>query len=104
MAGQYHFPVGLFSGGAAPSVSSPISRTSSTLLPSCADYMVYTRGSKEDFDRFARVADDERWSWNNLLPYMRKVCCPIMPLNFSEPLWIHRMRNSHSLQTITIQK
>ncbi|KAJ7217681.1 alcohol oxidase, partial [Mycena pura] len=39
---------------------------------SSVNYMVYTRGSKEDFDRFARVADDERWSWNNLLPYMRK--------------------------------
>ncbi|KAJ6594356.1 aryl-alcohol-oxidase from pleurotus Eryingii, partial [Mycena capillaripes] len=35
------------------------------------DYMVYTRGSKEDFDRFARVADDERWSWNSLVPYMK---------------------------------
>ncbi|KAJ7497721.1 alcohol oxidase [Mycena latifolia] len=35
-------------------------------------YMVYTRGSKEDFDRFARVAGDERWSWDSLIPYMRK--------------------------------
>ncbi|KAJ6587189.1 aryl-alcohol oxidase [Mycena vulgaris] len=34
--------------------------------------MVYTRGSKEDFDRFARVTGDEGWSWDNLIPYMRK--------------------------------
>ncbi|KAJ7141459.1 alcohol oxidase [Mycena epipterygia] len=34
--------------------------------------MVYTRGSKEDFDRFARVTGDEGWSWDSLIPYMRK--------------------------------
>ncbi|KAJ7198569.1 alcohol oxidase [Mycena pura] len=39
---------------------------------SSVNYMTYTRGSKEDFNRFARVADDERWSWDNLVPYMRK--------------------------------
>ncbi|KAF7322083.1 GMC oxidoreductase [Mycena kentingensis (nom. inval.)] len=37
-----------------------------------ADYMVYTRGSKEDWDRFALVAEDARWSWGELIPYMRK--------------------------------
>ncbi|KAJ7049707.1 GMC oxidoreductase-domain-containing protein, partial [Mycena amicta] len=39
---------------------------------SAVNYMVFTRGSKEDFDRFARVADDQRWSWDALIPYMRK--------------------------------
>ncbi|KAJ6629541.1 aryl-alcohol-oxidase from pleurotus Eryingii [Mycena sp. CBHHK59/15] len=39
---------------------------------SSVNYMVYTRGSKEDFDRFARAAADERWSWDSLIPYMRK--------------------------------
>ncbi|KAJ7686500.1 alcohol oxidase [Mycena rosella] len=34
--------------------------------------MLYTRGSKEDFDRFARVTGDEGWSWDNLVPYMFK--------------------------------
>ncbi|KAJ7130849.1 alcohol oxidase [Mycena crocata] len=34
--------------------------------------MVYTRGSREDFDRFARVTEDEGWSWDSLVPYMRK--------------------------------
>jgi choline dehydrogenase-like flavoprotein len=38
--------------------------------------MVYTRGSREDFDRLARIADDERWSWDSLVPYMKKVCTP----------------------------
>ncbi|KAJ7163548.1 alcohol oxidase [Mycena crocata] len=35
-------------------------------------YNVYTRGSKEDFDRFARFTEDEGWSWDSLVPYMRK--------------------------------
>ncbi|KAJ7495821.1 aryl-alcohol-oxidase from pleurotus Eryingii [Mycena galericulata] len=39
---------------------------------SSVNYMVYTRGSKEDYDRFAKVTGDEGWSWDNLVPYMRK--------------------------------
>jgi choline dehydrogenase len=35
--------------------------------------MVYTRGSKEDFDRWAKVTGDDGWSWDNLVPYMKKV-------------------------------
>ncbi|KAJ6602929.1 aryl-alcohol oxidase-like protein [Mycena sp. CBHHK59/15] len=34
--------------------------------------MVYTRGSKEDFDRYANLTGDAGWSWDNLIPYMRK--------------------------------
>ncbi|CAK5271192.1 unnamed protein product [Mycena citricolor] len=34
--------------------------------------MVYTRGSAEDFDRFAAVTGDHGWSWDKLIPYMRK--------------------------------
>jgi choline dehydrogenase len=37
------------------------------------DYMAYTRGSREDFDRMARVSGDKGWSWDSLIPYMRKV-------------------------------
>ncbi|KAJ7187788.1 aryl alcohol oxidase [Mycena filopes] len=39
---------------------------------SSINYMVYTRGSKEDFDRFAQVTGDEGWSWDRLIPYQRK--------------------------------
>ncbi|KAJ7105429.1 aryl-alcohol oxidase [Mycena crocata] len=39
---------------------------------SSVNTMVYTRGSKEDYDRFARVSGDQGWSWNRLIPYMRK--------------------------------
>ncbi|KAJ7659160.1 alcohol oxidase [Mycena polygramma] len=39
---------------------------------SSVNSMVYTRGSKEDFDRWAEVTGDDGWSWDNLIPYMRK--------------------------------
>ncbi|KAJ7693420.1 aryl-alcohol-oxidase from pleurotus Eryingii [Mycena rosella] len=39
---------------------------------SSVNYMVYTRGSKEDFDRYATVSGDPGWSWNSLVPYMKK--------------------------------
>ncbi|KAJ7237049.1 aryl-alcohol oxidase [Mycena haematopus] len=34
--------------------------------------MVYTRGSAEDFHRYATVTGDPGWSWDNLLPYFFK--------------------------------
>ncbi|KAJ7471203.1 aryl-alcohol oxidase-like protein [Mycena galericulata] len=36
------------------------------------DAMIYTRGSAEDFDRYAAVTGDPGWSWDNLLPYFFK--------------------------------
>ena len=51
------------------------------------DYMAYTRGSKDDLDRWARVTGDDGWSWDSLYPYMLKVsawafiiCC--LPFSF----------------------
>ena len=37
------------------------------------DDMAFTRGSKDDYDRWARVTDDKGWSWDSLFPYMLKV-------------------------------
>ncbi|KAH6912226.1 pyranose dehydrogenase [Coprinopsis sp. MPI-PUGE-AT-0042] len=34
--------------------------------------MVYTRGAKDDFDRWAKVTGDEGWSWNSLFPLIHK--------------------------------
>lgn len=36
--------------------------------------MIYTRGSKDDFDNYAALTGDEGWSWNALQPYFKKVC------------------------------
>ncbi|KAJ7876151.1 aryl-alcohol oxidase [Mycena olivaceomarginata] len=39
---------------------------------SSVNTMVYTRGSKEDYDRFSRVSGDQGWSWNRLSPIYAK--------------------------------
>ncbi|KIJ36297.1 GMC oxidoreductase [Sphaerobolus stellatus SS14] len=35
--------------------------------------MVYTRGSSDDYDRYAALTSDQGWSWDSLQPYIRKV-------------------------------
>lgn len=37
------------------------------------DFMAYTRGSFEDWDRYARISGDPGWSWNAMQKYFRKV-------------------------------
>ncbi|KAF8997625.1 aryl-alcohol oxidase-like protein [Cyathus striatus] len=37
---------------------------------SSVNFMAYTRGTKEDWDRFANLTQDRSWSWNHVLPYM----------------------------------
>ncbi|KAF7305869.1 Alcohol oxidase [Mycena chlorophos] len=39
---------------------------------SSVNYLVYTRGSSSDFDRFASLVADPRWSWDALAPYRRR--------------------------------
>lgn len=34
--------------------------------------MIYTRGSSDDFDRYARISGDSGWSWTSLQPYFKK--------------------------------
>jgi choline dehydrogenase-like flavoprotein len=37
------------------------------------DFMGYTRGTSDDYDRYARMVNDPGWSWDRLQPYFRKV-------------------------------
>ncbi|KAJ7267548.1 alcohol oxidase [Mycena haematopus] len=37
---------------------------------SSVNYMAYTRGSKEDYDQWAKVTGDDGWSWDQLIPYI----------------------------------
>ncbi|GLB41417.1 hypothetical protein LshimejAT787_1000170 [Lyophyllum shimeji] len=39
---------------------------------SSTNWLVYTRGSSEDFDRYAKVTEDQGWSWNSILPYFKR--------------------------------
>jgi choline dehydrogenase len=35
--------------------------------------MFYTRGSADDFNRYAELTGDPGWSWSRVLPYFFKV-------------------------------
>ncbi|KAF5349565.1 hypothetical protein D9756_008826 [Leucocoprinus leucothites] len=39
---------------------------------SSTNAMFYTRGSGDDYDRWAKVTGDTGWSWNALVPYFKK--------------------------------
>ncbi|KAI9061587.1 GMC oxidoreductase [Trametes sanguinea] len=39
---------------------------------SSTNFMFYTRGSSDEFDRLARVSGDEGWSWRNMFSYILK--------------------------------
>jgi choline dehydrogenase-like flavoprotein len=65
-----------------------------------SDFMVYTRGSAEDYDRFAAVTGDPGWSWDRLLPYFFKVQ-PSSPLT-AEFLTLCRTKNGPNQLIITI--
>ncbi|KAJ7176682.1 hypothetical protein C8R46DRAFT_1346666 [Mycena filopes] len=44
------------------------------MLGGCTSHngMIYTRGSADDYNRFAEVTGDPGWSWDRLLPYFFK--------------------------------
>ncbi|CCM06045.1 uncharacterized protein FIBRA_08291 [Fibroporia radiculosa] len=39
---------------------------------STINYMVWNRGSEDDWDRYANYTGDNGWSWNEIYPYMLK--------------------------------
>ncbi|KAK0186635.1 alcohol oxidase [Armillaria mellea] len=39
---------------------------------SAVNYMAYTRGSSQDYDRYAKISGDPGWRWGALQPYFRK--------------------------------
>lgn len=56
------------------------------------DDMAYTRGSKDDFDRWANVTGDDGWSWNSLFSLMEKVCLAFRIIQLSVLTEIFRWR------------
>jgi len=40
---------------------------------SVINYMAYVRGSPEDYDSWAKAVNDDRWSWKNVLPVMKRM-------------------------------
>nr|ALJ82906.1 mitochondrial choline dehydrogenase [Irpex lacteus] len=45
------------------------------------NFMAYCRGSKDDWDRFAKVTGDQGWSWSSILPYAKKMENFVTPLD-----------------------
>jgi len=74
MVEHYHILVVMLSEGAVPSVSCDCSRSRpDSHVHVSSDYNVWTRGSKDDYNRLASVSGDNGWSWNSLIPYFQKV-------------------------------
>ncbi|KAI0057917.1 alcohol oxidase [Artomyces pyxidatus] len=40
---------------------------------SSTNYMIWTRGSKDDFNRWAKVTGDQGWSWDALEPFRKAI-------------------------------
>jgi len=36
------------------------------------DFLMYTRGSQDDWDRYAAVSGDHGWSWKKMMKYFKK--------------------------------
>jgi choline dehydrogenase-like flavoprotein len=63
----------MFLAEAAQSVSTFATCEGTLLINILSDSMAYTRGSSDDYDRFARVSGDPGWSWENVQKYIRMV-------------------------------
>ncbi|KAF7376528.1 GMC oxidoreductase [Mycena sanguinolenta] len=65
--------------------------------------MVYTRGSKEDYDRWANITGDDGWSWNQLIPYMRKNERFIPPSNETTEKFNPAVHGYDGINTVSLQ-
>ena len=63
--------------------------------------MTHTRGSKDDYDRWAQVTDDQGWSWDSLFPYMLKVK-PSLHFYHSLPIYTSYLRWKELLNSSAI--
>ena len=56
-----------------PSVRSLSSASLAFLTSWLSDYMIYTRGAKDDWNRYAELTGDDGWKWDSVLEYAKKV-------------------------------
>ncbi|KAG6871962.1 hypothetical protein C0995_014473 [Termitomyces sp. Mi166 len=66
------YPRGRILGGCSSTSEIQDCHAVSNFDHNASDWLVYTRGSSDDFDRYATVTGDQGWSWNNILPYFKK--------------------------------
>ncbi|KAJ7143659.1 aryl-alcohol oxidase [Mycena filopes] len=57
------------------------------MLGGCSSHngMFYTRGTRDDFDRYANLTDDPGWSWDAVLPYFLKNEKWVPPADHHDP-------------------
>jgi len=54
------------------------------------DSMIYTRGSKGEWDQYAKISGNEGLSWDNILPFLKKVSVATSPSADLTFEWIGR--------------
>ncbi|KAJ7745458.1 alcohol oxidase [Mycena maculata] len=69
---------------------------------SSVNYMDYTRGSKDDYARFARVSGDDGWSWDRLIPYMRKNERFSPPVGNATEVFNPAVHGFHGINTVSM--
>ncbi|KAF9264930.1 aryl-alcohol-oxidase from pleurotus Eryingii [Marasmius fiardii PR-910] len=71
------------------------------------NFMVYTRGSAEDYDRYAAITGDKGWSWDRLQPYIRKnerfLSPPRHPNVNPAPLFNPRVHSFNGVNTVSLE-
>ena len=55
-----------------------------------SDSMLYTRGSKGEWDQYAKISGNEGLSWDNILPFLKKVSVATSPSADLTCGWIGR--------------
>ncbi|KAF7376524.1 Aryl-alcohol oxidase [Mycena sanguinolenta] len=65
--------------------------------------MIYTRGSKEDYDRWANITGDDGWSWDQLIPYMRKNERFTPPSNETTEKFNPAVHGFNGINTVSLQ-
>lgn len=51
--------------------------------------MAYSRGTRDDYDRWANITEDQGWSWDSLYPYMIKASsCESLSISLI-PVFMH---------------
>ncbi len=68
---------------------------------SSMNYMVYSRGSSDDWNQYAEVTGDIGWSWDSVRPYFQKVRHPKVLLTDPNQSCFGRMSAGARRRTIT---
>lgn len=38
----------------------------------CQDFLIWTRGSEDDYDRWANITGDNGWAFSNMMNYFKQ--------------------------------